>query len=371
MWRQGEVPQDFKDATIVHLYRRKGNRQICDNHRGISLLNIAGKIFARILLNRLNNHLEQGLLPERQCGFRPHRGTTDMIFAACQLQKCQEMRTHLYSTFMDLTKAFDTMNREGLWKIMQKFGCLERFTQMPQGRTATSSISVGRTFSRVYPQPPSTNFCSLMTAPSMQLLNETCKGACISSLPPATTSAWSSTQRRRWSSIMDGVHEAGTEIQPLPFQLPSSDTETEVAGPDPRHGRAGADGNPRHLRYAETTTTTLERPHLARMDDERLPKRLFYGDVSTGSRQKGQIRRYKDTLKTSLKCRQINPANWEDLVRDRPTWRTVKTGAAIFEAKRKTLKSQLPSSPPHNANAQPPPTPMSSISLSIIITGTA
>ncbi|BHF74133.1 hypothetical protein SprV_0401721700 [Sparganum proliferum] len=131
MWRQGEVPQDFKDATIVHLYKRKGNRQICDNHRGISLLNIAGKIFARILLNRLNNHLEQGLLPESQCGFRRHRGTTDMIFAARQLQeKCQEMRTHLYSTFVDLTEAFDTVNREGLWKIMQKFGCPERFTQM-------------------------------------------------------------------------------------------------------------------------------------------------------------------------------------------------------------------------------------------------
>nr|VZI32434.1 unnamed protein product [Spirometra erinaceieuropaei] len=82
MWRQGEVPQDFKDATIVHLYKRKGNLQVCDNHHGISLLNIAGKIFARILLNRLNNHLEQGLLPESQCGFRRHRGTTDMIFAA-------------------------------------------------------------------------------------------------------------------------------------------------------------------------------------------------------------------------------------------------------------------------------------------------
>nr|VZI47122.1 unnamed protein product [Spirometra erinaceieuropaei] len=131
MWRQGEIPQDFKDATIVHLYKRKGNRQVCDNHRGISLLNIAGKIFARILLNRLNNHLEQGLLPDSQCGFRRHRGTTDMIFAARQLQeKCQEMRTHLYSTFVDLTKAFDTVNREGLWKIMQKFGCPERFTQM-------------------------------------------------------------------------------------------------------------------------------------------------------------------------------------------------------------------------------------------------
>ncbi|BHF65240.1 hypothetical protein SprV_0200825000 [Sparganum proliferum] len=40
------------------------------------------------------------------------------------------MRIHLYSTFVDLTKAFDAVNREGLWKIMPKFGCPERFTQM-------------------------------------------------------------------------------------------------------------------------------------------------------------------------------------------------------------------------------------------------
>ncbi|BHF70005.1 hypothetical protein SprV_0301305400 [Sparganum proliferum] len=54
---------------------------------------------------------------------------------------------------------------------------------------------------------------------------------------------------------------------------------------------------------------------IVRMDDERLPKRLFYEDVATGSRrQGGQVRRYKDTLK----CLQINPANLEDVVRDRP-----------------------------------------------------
>nr|VZI30938.1 unnamed protein product [Spirometra erinaceieuropaei] len=42
-----------------------------------------------------------------------------MIFTVHQLQqKFQEMRTHLYSTFMDLTKAFDAVNREVLWKIM-------------------------------------------------------------------------------------------------------------------------------------------------------------------------------------------------------------------------------------------------------------
>nr|VZI44882.1 unnamed protein product [Spirometra erinaceieuropaei] len=58
--------------------------------------------------------------------------------------------------------------------------------------------------------------------------------------------------------------------------------------------------------------------HLARMDDERPPKRLFYGDIVTAGsrRQGGQICRYKNTLKSSLKRLQINPANWGDLARD-------------------------------------------------------
>ncbi|VDL87585.1 unnamed protein product [Schistocephalus solidus] len=62
---------------------------------------------------------------------RRHRRTTDMIFAARQLQeKCQQMQTHLYTTFADITKAFDTVHRDELWKVMQKFGCPERFTHM-------------------------------------------------------------------------------------------------------------------------------------------------------------------------------------------------------------------------------------------------
>ena len=58
MWRKEAISQEFKDATIIHLFKRKGNPQVCDNHRGISLLSITGKILARVLLNRLNEHLE-------------------------------------------------------------------------------------------------------------------------------------------------------------------------------------------------------------------------------------------------------------------------------------------------------------------------
>ena len=75
IWNEKTVPQKLKDATIVHLYKRKGNRQSCDNHRGMFLLSIAGMILARVLLNRLIEHLEQDLLPESQCGFRAGRGS--------------------------------------------------------------------------------------------------------------------------------------------------------------------------------------------------------------------------------------------------------------------------------------------------------
>ena len=44
MWRKEAIPQEFKAASIIHLYKRKGNPQVCDNHRDIPLLCIAGKI---------------------------------------------------------------------------------------------------------------------------------------------------------------------------------------------------------------------------------------------------------------------------------------------------------------------------------------
>ena len=132
MWRKEVIPQEFKDASIIHLLKRKENPHLCDNHRDISLLSIACQVLARVLLNRLNEHLEQtGLLPESLCGFRKDRGTIDMIFRAKQLQqKCKEQNMDLYMTFVDLTKAFDTISREDLWKIMVNFGCPTKLIAM-------------------------------------------------------------------------------------------------------------------------------------------------------------------------------------------------------------------------------------------------
>ena len=132
IWEEGGVPQDFKDADIVHLYKNKGDIKCCDNHRGISLLCIAGKIFARLILNRLYKHTKEiGVVPESQCGFEPGRGCTDSNFSLRQLQeKCRLYSEDLYLLFIDLTKAFDTINREGLWAILEKVGCPKRFVDL-------------------------------------------------------------------------------------------------------------------------------------------------------------------------------------------------------------------------------------------------
>ncbi|VDM02166.1 unnamed protein product [Schistocephalus solidus] len=124
-------PQVFKYAIIVHPHKRKRDQQLCDNHTGISLLNIFGKIIALIPLNRLTSHPEQGILQESQNDFRWHRETTDMSCTARQLQEtCPEMRAHPYTTFVDLAKSFDVVNHDGLWKIIEKLGGPERFTHM-------------------------------------------------------------------------------------------------------------------------------------------------------------------------------------------------------------------------------------------------
>ena len=82
-WEEGYVPQEWKDDNIVTIFK-KGDRTQCGNYKGISLLSIAGKTFARILLNRLNAHSTSDIVPETQCGFRNNRSTVDMIFCLRQ-----------------------------------------------------------------------------------------------------------------------------------------------------------------------------------------------------------------------------------------------------------------------------------------------
>ena len=131
-WEEGAVPQDMRDANIITLYKNKGDRSDCNNYRGISLLSIVGKIFARVILARLQK-LADRIYPESQCGFRSERSTIDMIFSVRQLQeKCREQQKPLFIAFIDLTKAFDLVSRDGLFSILPKIGCPPKLLNLIQ-----------------------------------------------------------------------------------------------------------------------------------------------------------------------------------------------------------------------------------------------
>ena len=153
-WEEGAVPQDMRDATIVTLYKNKGDRSDCNHYRGISLLSIVGKVFARILLTRLQT-LAARIYPESQCGFRAGRSTIDMIFTVRQIQeKCREQGKPLYLAFIDLTKAFDLVSRKGLFQLLEKIGC------PPTLCSLVVSIHEGMKGTVMYSDPAQTPFSS-------------------------------------------------------------------------------------------------------------------------------------------------------------------------------------------------------------------
>ena len=144
-WREGAVPQDMRDAKIITLYKNKGERSNCNNYRGIFLLSIIGKVYAWVLLICLQRLAERVYL-ESQCGFWAERSMVDMVFSLCQPQeKCREQQMPLYIAFIDLTKAFDLVSRDVLFKALHKIGCPPRLHSLspstPTWRGLCSSMA--------------------------------------------------------------------------------------------------------------------------------------------------------------------------------------------------------------------------------------
>ncbi|XP_076069729.1 uncharacterized protein LOC143041606 [Oratosquilla oratoria] len=79
IWEGEEIPKEFRDTTVISLFKNKGSKTDCGNYR--------------------DN------MPEAQCGFQPNRSTADMIFAMRQIkEKCIEQNMDLYAVFIDLIK---------------------------------------------------------------------------------------------------------------------------------------------------------------------------------------------------------------------------------------------------------------------------
>jgi len=109
---------------VISLHK-KGSRKDPNNYRSIFLLDCVGKVFCRVLANRL-----QVLVAERldrlQFGFRPGRSTQQAILALRnKIQLSIESASPLTITFIDLKKAFDSISRQKMWRALKYFNVPE------------------------------------------------------------------------------------------------------------------------------------------------------------------------------------------------------------------------------------------------------
>ena len=107
---------------------KKGNAKECSNHRTIALISHANKIILKILQARLQQYMNHEL-PDVQAGFRKGRGTRDQIAnIRWIIQKAREFQKNIYFCFIDYTKAFDCVNHNKLWKVLQEMGIPDHLT---------------------------------------------------------------------------------------------------------------------------------------------------------------------------------------------------------------------------------------------------
>ena len=125
-------------CVIVPIFKNKGSRGHCDNYRGISLLSAASKVIGKAILTRIEQMVECQL-SESQCGFRRRCGCADQIFALkTVMEKSREFRRPLYMAFIDLRKAYDSVNRNSLWYILQHgYGIPEKLVKIIEHFTVT------------------------------------------------------------------------------------------------------------------------------------------------------------------------------------------------------------------------------------------
>ena len=121
IWEEEDIPTDWKEGHLIKL-PKKGDLGNCNNYRGITLLSVPGKVFNRVLLERMKNTVDPQLRDE-QAGFRQNRSCTDQIATLrIIVEQSLEWNSSLYINFIDFEKAFDSVDQESLWRLLRHYG---------------------------------------------------------------------------------------------------------------------------------------------------------------------------------------------------------------------------------------------------------
>ena len=129
IWEEEQIPTEWKEGHLIKL-PKKGDLSSCSNYRGITLLSIPSKVFNRVLLNRMRDAIDTHLR-DQQAGFRKDRSCTDQIATLrIILEQSLEWNSPLYINFIDYEKAFDSVDRPTLWKLLRHYGIPQKLTDI-------------------------------------------------------------------------------------------------------------------------------------------------------------------------------------------------------------------------------------------------
>uniref|UniRef100_A0A8B9Y4J9 RNA-directed DNA polymerase n=1 Tax=Bos mutus grunniens TaxID=30521 RepID=A0A8B9Y4J9_BOSMU len=148
IWKTQQWPQHWKRSVFIPI-PKKGNAEECSNYRTIALISRASKVMLKILQARLQQYVNREL-PDVQAGFRKGKGTRDQIANFCWImEKAREFQKSIYFCFIDYAKAFDCVDHNKLWKILQEMGIPDHLTcllrNLYSGQEATVRTGHGTT----------------------------------------------------------------------------------------------------------------------------------------------------------------------------------------------------------------------------------
>ena len=129
IWDSEEVPKSWKQGLIVKI-PKKGNLTECVIWRGITLTSVPSKMVGRVIIDRICDGVDNKLRKE-QAGFRRGRSTVDQIIILRNIiEQVVEWQSTLFINFEDFEKAFDSVHRESVWKIMASCGIPDKLIRM-------------------------------------------------------------------------------------------------------------------------------------------------------------------------------------------------------------------------------------------------